>query len=120
MGPRLAESSHYRQAGTSRCTGVFLGSAAFGGFNSSVEPTAQIESALELLRQLGVEARHEHLGGSGGGLCKLRGKPVYFVDVDADPATQADRCMAALASFPEVERLHLPPFMRERIESLRA
>jgi hypothetical protein len=85
-----------------------------------MDAAAQVELALELLKQLDVEPRPEHLGGSGGALCKLRGKQVFFVDLDADPVTQADRCIAALASFPELERLHLPPFIRDRIEALRA
>jgi hypothetical protein len=84
-----------------------------------VDVGAQLEWLLATLTQLGVECRREHLGGSGGGLCKLRGKRVFFLDLDADPASQAERGISALASFPDIEHLHLPPFIRERLECLR-
>jgi hypothetical protein len=81
---------------------------------------AQVEQMLELLSANGLSVRFEHLGGSGGGLCGLKGKPVMFVDLDADPATTSERCVAALATLPNVNELHLPPVIRERIEELQA
>ena len=75
---------------------------------------------LELLTKLGVETRREHLGGEGGGLCRLRGKPVVFVDLDADVGTQLSRCVEALAGMPEIDTMYLPPALREQVEALRS
>ena len=49
------------------------------------------------------------MGGEGGGLCKLRGRRVLFVDTFADIATRYDRTISALAGRPELEGRFLPP-----------
>jgi hypothetical protein len=74
---------------------------------------------LMLLEQCHVEVRREHLGGGGGGLCRLRGKAVMFVDLDCDAATQTESCLVALAALPDIEARYLPPWVRERIDVLR-
>ena len=83
-----------------------------------MDVTAQLDTVLQLFEQLGIEVRSERLGGSGGGLCNIRGKRVVFVDVDADAATRLDRCVEALASIPEAASLYITPEMRERIDRL--
>lgn len=80
----------------------------------------QIETIAALLEVAGVEIRREHLGGGGGSLCKLRGKRVLFIDLDADVATRAEQCLAALASVEEVEGIFLPPDLREQVDRYRA
>jgi len=84
-----------------------------------VETLAQFDTILELLAKLGVETRREHLGGEGGGLCRLRGKAVVFIDLDADVATQISRCIDALVGLPEIDAMYLPPTIREQVETLR-
>lgn len=84
-----------------------------------MDALAQFDTVLELFAKLGVETRREHLGGEGGGLCWLRGKPVVFVDLDADIATKLSRCVHALADMPEIEAMYLPPALREQVETLR-
>lgn len=80
----------------------------------------QIEAILGLMEASGVEVRMEHLGGSGGSLCRLRGKRVLFVDLDADLATRAERCVGALANLGEVDGMFLPPALRELVERYKA
>ena len=84
-----------------------------------MDALTQFDTVLQLLRKLGVETRQEHLGGEGGGLCRLRGQPVVFVDLDADVATQLSRCVEALAGMPEIDTMYLPPTLREQVEALR-
>lgn len=84
-----------------------------------MDALTQFDTILELLTKLDVETRREHLGGGGGGLCRLRGKAVVFVDLDADVATQISRCLEALAQMPEVDERFLPPAIREQVEQLR-
>ena len=85
-----------------------------------MDPGVQIELITSVLERSGVEIRKEHLGGSGGSLCKLKGKLVLFIDLDADTATRADRCVAALASMQEVDGMFLPPELREQVDRHRA
>ena len=83
-----------------------------------MDATAQLDTVLQLFEQLGIEVRRERLGGSGGGLCKIRGQRVVFVDLDADLATRLDRCVEALASLPEAASLYSAPEMRELMDRL--
>ncbi len=84
-----------------------------------MDALTQIDTIVTLLTELEVETRREHLGGDGGGLCRLRGKAVVFIDLDADAATQVSRCLEALALMPEVGDRFLPPAIREQVEQLR-
>ena len=57
----------------------------------------------ELLRQLEgrhIAIRRVALGGNGGGLCKIRGEDVFFIDIDADTADTIAQCTDVLAKFP--------------------
>jgi len=77
---------------------------------------AQLEKMIEIATQLGIEVRCLGLYGSGGGLCQLRDKYVLFIDTDADIATQTNQCASALASWPGIDSIFLPPPLRERID----
>lgn len=73
---------------------------------------ALYDEMLELLRRFGIEVRSERLGGGGGGLCRVKGKRVLFVDLDADQQTQSERCIEALRMQPEIESMYLTPALR--------
>jgi hypothetical protein len=85
-----------------------------------MDATAQLDTIVRLFEQLGVEIRQERLGGSGGGLCLIRGRRVVFVDLDADAATRLDRSIEALAAIPEAASVYISPELRERMDKLRA
>ena len=78
--------------------------------------STKLESLLALAEAIGVDVRTEPMGGEGGGLCRLRGKPVLFVDTSADLATRYDRTVAAMASLEELDEHYLAPEVREDIE----
>ncbi len=84
-----------------------------------MDPAAQLQAILEIFSRLGVEVREEHLGGAGGNLCRIRERQVFFLDLDADVGTRAERCAAALAEIPELASIYVPPELRERIERAR-
>jgi hypothetical protein len=81
---------------------------------------AQLSEAMSLLNKLAAEVRSDRLSGAGGGLCRLKGRWVFFFDQDADVATQLDRALAALLDLPEAERHFMSPALRERVEEMRA
>lgn len=85
----------------------------------AMDPTAQLYELARVFEGLGMEVRMERLGGDGGGLCRVRGKSIVFVDLDADLETRIERCVAALARMPEAETAYLSPVLRERLEQLR-
>ena len=79
----------------------------------------RLEALLEVAEQLGIEIRTESMGGGGGGLCRLKGRRVLFVDTAADLATRYDRALAAVAGLDEVDGQYLLPEVRRDIEHQR-
>ena len=75
-----------------------------------------VEELLALLEGQGVTIRHEPLGGSGGGLCALRGATIFFVDTEANSAEMAVRCAEAVAKLVDTESIYLRPEIRQFIE----
>ena len=84
-----------------------------------MDHATQLDAIVEVFERLGIELRRERLGGTGGGLCSLRGKRAVFIDLDADLATQVDRCVRVLATLREVDAVYLAPTLREQIERAR-
>jgi len=64
--------------------------------------------------------RSEPLGGEGGGICRVRGQTVLFLDTMADPATQFRRTLEAMADLPGLDQEYLRPELREQIDRIRA
>jgi hypothetical protein len=75
-----------------------------------------MESLLALGEQLGVEVRAEPMGGKGGGLCRLKGKTILFLDTSADLATRYDRTVAAMATIDGIDEHYLIPEVRRDLE----
>ncbi len=82
--------------------------------------SSRMEYLLTLAEQMGVEVRAEPMGGEGGGLCKLRGQHVLFVDIAADLASRYDRTCAALATLPGLDEHYLLPEIRADLDRARA
>lgn len=76
----------------------------------------RLESVLTLAEEIGLDVRAEPMGGEGGGLCRLKGKLILFVDTTADVATRYDRTIAAIANLPEINDRYLVPEVRQDIE----
>ncbi len=80
---------------------------------------SRLEALLNLAEGLGIEVRAEPMGGEGGGLCKLRGRRVLFLDTAADLATRYDRTVAAMAGLSELDDHFLVPEVRRDLERQR-
>ena len=76
-----------------------------------------LEELLELLQANGVIVRNESLGGSGGGLCTVKGKQIFFVDTQAPSADVAALCAQAVAKVTDIEKLYIRPQIRQFIEN---
>jgi len=72
---------------------------------------------LALLEAGGVTIRNEPLGGSGGGLCTVKGEQIFFVDTQAASADGAAICAEAVAKILDIENLYIRPEVRQFIEN---
>lgn len=72
---------------------------------------------LTLLEANGVTIRNEPLGGSGGGLCTMKGQSIFFVDTQAQSADIAPICAEAVSKVADIEKLYIKPEVRQFIES---
>lgn len=84
-----------------------------------MELQRRLDILINLAADLGLTVRREVLGGEGGGFCRVKGRPVLFVDVLADVETQYERTLAALAPMKEIDQRFLPPEVREDIDRQR-
>jgi hypothetical protein len=85
-----------------------------------VDELAQLDRLTEIAEELGVEVRREPIDGQSGGLCRIKGRHVLFIDTLADLPTRIDRCVEALAQLPGIDRHYLRPDIREQIERIRS
>ena len=76
-----------------------------------------LEELLVLLEANGVIIREEPLGGSGGGLCVMKGKNIFFKDTQAPSAVMAIMCAAVIPKVVDIEQIYIKPEVREFIEN---
>lgn len=75
------------------------------------------EELLTIFEANGIKIREEPLGGSGGGLCSIRGAWTFFVDTQAPSSEMAEICAEALPQVVDIEQIYIKPEIREFIES---
>ena len=78
-----------------------------------------LEELLNLLELSGVTIRREELGGSGGGLCTVKGKTIFFLDTQAALAEAAAVCADAVTKKADIENVYIRPEVRQFIENYR-
>ncbi|MHC4659974.1 MAG: hypothetical protein ACYS83_12505 [Planctomycetota bacterium] len=76
-----------------------------------------LEELLLLLEANGVTIRREPLGGSGGGLCTVKGEQIFFVDTQAVSAEMAAVCAEAVSKVADTEKIYIRPEVRQFIEN---
>ena len=76
-----------------------------------------LEELLALLEGNGVTIRNEPLGGSGGGLCTIKGRKIFFVDTQASSAEMAAVCGEAVAKVADIDNVYIKPEVRQFIEN---
>lgn len=75
-----------------------------------------MEELLALLEANDVTIRNEPLGGSGGGLCTVKGKRILFVDTEAPSIVTATICAESLPKVADIEQIFIKPQVRQFIE----
>lgn len=76
-----------------------------------------LEQLLALLEADGVTVRTESLGGSGGGLCTIKGESIFFADTEAPSADVAVLCAEAVSKVVDVGNIYIKPEVRQFIEN---
>jgi len=76
-----------------------------------------LEELLALLEANSVTIRNEPLGGSGGGLCTVKGEPIFFVDTQAPSAEVAAVCAEAVSEVVDTDNIYFKPEVRQFIEN---
>ena len=71
---------------------------------------------MALLEANGVTIRTEQLGGSGGGLCTVKGEAIFFVDTQAPSAETAALGAEAVSKIVDIEKVYIKPEVRQFIE----
>jgi len=77
-----------------------------------------LDELLALLEDNGVELRSEPMGGSGGGLCTIKGKKIFFTDTQATAAEGVHLCALAVAKIIDVDKIYIKPEVRQFIENI--
>ena len=75
-----------------------------------------LDELLSILEAKGVIIRTEAMGGRGTGLCKMKGKAIFFMDSDASTAELAAGSAVAVAETVNIEEIYLKPATRQLIE----
>jgi hypothetical protein len=76
-----------------------------------------LEELLNLLESNGTVMRTEPLGGSGGGLCTIKGRRLFFVDSQACSAEVAAQAARAVLKVADIDNIYIKPEVRQFIES---
>ena len=76
-----------------------------------------LEELLALLESNGVTIRNEPLGGSGGGLCTIKGRQILFVDTQAPSIVMAAVCAEVVPKVADIEQIYIKPQVRQFIEN---
>jgi hypothetical protein len=76
-----------------------------------------LEELTALLEASNVTIRREPLGGSGGGLCMVKGERIFFMDTEAASVESAAACAEAVSAIVDIDSKYLKPQVRQFIES---
>ena len=71
-----------------------------------------LEQALDLAARLGYTIRQDCLAGRGGG-CELKGRKLFFLDLDLGPDEQLEQILETLRREPAAATLPMPQELRE-------
>lgn len=84
-----------------------------------MEQQAILEQLLDILEENGITIRTEPIGPLPAGLCKIKGKMIFFVDKNAQPADVTPICARAVLENVDIRNIYIKPLVREFLEKSR-
>ncbi len=85
-------------------------------FLETMDSQLILDELLAVLVQQGVTIRTGPMGGGGGGICKIKGSHVFFVDTQCPVREMAAICANAVNELVNVETIYLRPQTRQFFE----
>jgi hypothetical protein len=79
-----------------------------------------LEQALDLATRLGYTIRQDGLAGCGGGGCELKGRKLFFLDLDLGPNEQLDQALETLRREPQAVELPMPRELHDLLKLRRS
>jgi hypothetical protein len=76
-----------------------------------------LEEMLDILENNGIEIRQEPLGASGGGLCAIKGRSIFYLNTQASVEDSIEICLVAIKKLVDIENIYMRPQIRQIIES---
>lgn len=78
--------------------------------------TSAFTELIEVAQRIGISVRHAKLGGTGGGMAKVKGTRQLFIDLDAMPEDQLEQTLHALAGLKEIDTVFVRPDVRKLLD----
>jgi hypothetical protein len=75
-----------------------------------------LEQALDLIARLGYQIRQESLAGCGSGGCEVKGRKLFFLDLDLGPDEQLEQALDTLRREPAVQQLPMSSALQELLK----
>jgi hypothetical protein len=76
-----------------------------------------LEQALGVAARLGYSVRQEWLAGAGGGGCELKGRKLFFLDLDLPPDEQLEQLLVSLRREPAAFDLPMPQALGDLLKT---
>lgn len=76
---------------------------------------AMLAQALDLAARLGYTIRQEWLSGNGGGGCELKGRKLFFLDLDLTAGEQLEQVLETLRGEAGSHNLPMTHELRQRL-----
>lgn len=80
----------------------------------------QLETLIDLAKDMGYEVRHEVLGGTGGGTCEYGGRKCLFVDLSLGVVDQLQAVSRALCLDPQLALYEMTNDQETALQARRA
>lgn len=84
-----------------------------------MQEQAILEQLLMLLEENDIAVRTEQIGDLPAALCKIKGKMIFFVDKNAQPADVTPICARAVLENVDIRNIYIKPLIREFLEKSR-
>jgi hypothetical protein len=81
-----------------------------------MDTRAILEELLSLLDLSGVQIRREAMGGGGGGMCVIKERKIFFMDIDCPVIEMTVIASHSVNELLDIESIYIRPQVRQYLE----